>query len=164
MATLADAGPNPEPRAEELHPFTRSEIDKLAKELGAVYGPLAILGAETGLRTNEWVAVDAIPPRLDTPLLFPAILGGYIGLDTWRTREWYPALEARRDRQALRPPRARQRGQHPRSAQRQVQAFWRRSGVGRGALTATNRTAIERERRGSNPRMTPRIEIRSDGA
>ena len=26
--------------------------------------------------------------------LFPAAEGGYIGLDTWRTREWYPALEA----------------------------------------------------------------------
>ena len=32
--------------------------------------------------------------RLDTPLLFPAARGGHIGLDTWRTREWYPALEA----------------------------------------------------------------------
>jgi integrase len=27
-------------------------------------------------------------------LLFPAAEGGYIGLDTWRTRAWYPALEA----------------------------------------------------------------------
>ena len=27
-------------------------------------------------------------------MLFPAPEGGYIGLDTWRTREWYPALEA----------------------------------------------------------------------
>lgn len=102
--------------------------------------PLAIFAAETGLRTNEWVAVErrdldrderavtvqrryadglltpfpktersrrrvpltdraweaveSLPPRLSTPLLFPAAEGGYIGLDTWRTREWYPALDA----------------------------------------------------------------------
>lgn len=30
---------------------------------------------------------------MDTPLLFPAARGGH-SLDTWRTREWYPALDA----------------------------------------------------------------------
>ena len=109
-------------------------------ELGPLYGPLVVFAAETGLRTNEWVALerrdldqggravvvqrryaggvltpypktqrsgrrvpltaralsalDALPARADTPLLFPAPRGAHIGLDTWRTREWYPALEA----------------------------------------------------------------------
>jgi integrase len=133
-----DAGRNPEPRAEELLPFTPEEITALAVELGPLYGPLVVFAAETGLRTNEWTAserrdidrngpavivqrryadgvltpypktqrrrvpltpralaaIDALPPRLDTPLLFPAPKGGHIGLDTWRTREWYPALDA----------------------------------------------------------------------
>lgn len=135
-----DAGPNPAPRAEELHPFTVAEIDRLAAELGPIYGPLVVFAAETGLRTNEWVAlerrdldragravtvqrnfadgrltpypktaasrrrvpltararaaIEALPPRLDTTLVFPAPRGGHIGLDTWRTRDGYPALDA----------------------------------------------------------------------
>jgi integrase len=135
-----DAGRNPEPRAEELLPFTRSEIDALEVELGAVYGPLVVVAAETGLRTNEWAAIerkdidrtgkrpavlvqrrvsdgkvtpypktnrrrvpltaralaalDRLPPRIDTQLVFPAPEGGHVALDNWRTREWYPALEA----------------------------------------------------------------------
>jgi integrase len=136
----ARAGRNPEPRSEELLPFTPREVDALAVELGPVFGPLVVFAAETGLRTNEWVALerrdldrsgpavvvqrrfadgvltpypktvgscrrvplsagalaalDSLPPRLDTSLVFPAIRGGHIGLDTWRTREWYPALDA----------------------------------------------------------------------
>ncbi|HEY7017335.1 MAG TPA: site-specific integrase, partial [Gaiellaceae bacterium] len=135
-----DAGRNPQPRAEELLPFTRADVDALERELGETYGPLVVFAAETGLRTAEWVglerrdvdkaakavavqrrvadgvvtpypktvrsrrsvpltaralaALERSPMRIDTPILFPASKGGYIGLDTWRTREWYDALDA----------------------------------------------------------------------
>jgi integrase len=61
---VADAGPNPAPRSEEFVPFTREEIDALDLELGVevdrgvAYGPLVVFAAETGLRTNEWVALE----------------------------------------------------------------------------------------------------------
>jgi hypothetical protein len=48
-----EAGRNPEPRTEELLPFSRDEIDALAAELGPVHGSLVVFAAETGLRTNE---------------------------------------------------------------------------------------------------------------
>jgi integrase len=125
-----EAGSNPEPRSEELLPFSPEEVDALDAELGPVFGPLVTFAAETGLRTNEWVALerrdidrpglavlvqrryadgvltpypktvgsrrrvplsaralaalDRLPPRLDTPLVFPAARGGHIGLDGWR--------------------------------------------------------------------------------
>ena len=135
-----DAGRNPKPRREELQPFTPEEIDALEVTLGPVSGPLVIFVAGTGLRTNEWAAlerrdvdragsvvsvqrryaggmltpfpktggsrrrvpltsralaaVETLPPRLDTPLLFPAAEGGHINLDNWRSRVWYPGLDA----------------------------------------------------------------------
>jgi integrase len=45
-------------RTEEFVPFARDEIDALETELGATYGPLVVFAAKTGLRTNEWVALE----------------------------------------------------------------------------------------------------------
>jgi integrase len=39
-------------------------------------------------------ALDQLPARLDTRLLFPAERGGVLNLDNFRRREWAPAVEA----------------------------------------------------------------------
>ena len=123
-----------------MQPCNRDQIDAIAVELGSPGGSLVVFAAETGLRTNEWAALErrdldlagkavtvqrrfsrgvltpypktegwrrrvpltaraveavrALTARIDTPLLFPASEGGRIHLDTWRNREWYPALGA----------------------------------------------------------------------
>ena len=53
-----DFGANRQPRPREVDPFTVAEIDAIAEELGPRYGPLVVFAAETGLRTNEWIALE----------------------------------------------------------------------------------------------------------
>lgn len=39
-------------------------------------------------------AIEAMPPRIDAPILVPAARGGYIDIECFRHREWTPALRA----------------------------------------------------------------------
>jgi integrase len=135
-----DAGPNPEADPTPARVYTVAELDALADELSDAYRTLPAFGTATGLRPEEWsalerrhidrarrllrveqknvyativpggktkksirevpltgralAALDVLPPRLDTPLLYPAPEGGPLNLNNFRRREWAPAVEA----------------------------------------------------------------------
>jgi integrase len=137
-AVLAGRNPQPPPRA--VRAFTRDELKAICAELAPAYRPLPEFAAATGLRPEEWAALerrdidrgsrlltvartlsggelvelgktsgsrrqvplaaraldalDGLPPRLDTPLVFPAPRGGALNFDNWRRRVWAPAVEA----------------------------------------------------------------------
>jgi integrase len=137
-AVLAGGNRQPSPRI--VRAFTRHELKAIAAELAPDYRPLPTFAAATGLRPEEWQALerrdvdrqarilnvrrtvssgeimelgktqrsrrqvplssraldalDGLPPRLDTPLIFPALRGGALNLDNFRRRIWAPAIEA----------------------------------------------------------------------
>ena len=143
-AKLAGRNSQPTPRAVRV--FSPAELNTIASELSEIYRPLPPFVAATGLRPEEWgalerrdvdrragvlnvvrtspaaskddprtvvelgktnvsrrqvplspralAALDALPPRLHTPLLFPAPEGGLFNIDNFRRREWGPAIEA----------------------------------------------------------------------
>jgi integrase len=65
-----DAGPNRQPRVEEIQPFTPAEVDAIAEELAPRDAGIVIFAAETGLRTSEWPALD----RADIDWRNPAVV------------------------------------------------------------------------------------------
>jgi integrase len=134
------AGRNPEPPPRTIRAYTLAELDALSAELSKPYQPLPSFAAASGLRPEEWAALerrdidrrtgivtvrrtvsdgvvvelaktnasrrqvplsrrasaalDLLPPRLYTPLLFPAPEGGLLNLDNFRRREWGIAVKA----------------------------------------------------------------------
>jgi integrase len=91
-------------RPEELFGLHRVDVDRKAGVLHVRRrfsgGELKDGGKTAGsvrtvpLRQVVLDALDAMPPRIDTPVLFPAPRGGYIDIEKFRHREWAPAVRA----------------------------------------------------------------------
>jgi integrase len=91
-------------RPEELFALERRDLDLEAGVLTVerVYSQRRLKDCKKSSRQRRRVplrqrvveALRALPPRLNTPLLFPAARGGYIDGEKFRYREWAPALRA----------------------------------------------------------------------
>ena len=68
----------------------RTIVDGVAKS----HGKTSRSRRRVPLSTRAQAALDSLPPRIDTPLVFATPRGGPLRLDNWRHREWYPALDA----------------------------------------------------------------------
>jgi integrase len=91
-------------RPEEWIALERGDIDREARVVHVrrrFSGGMLKRGGKTDgsmrsvpLRQRVLDVLDAMPTRIDTPILFPAPRGGYIDLQKFRHREWTPALGA----------------------------------------------------------------------
>jgi integrase len=91
-------------RPEELFGLHRADVDRQGRVLHVRRrfsgGELKQGGKTEGsirtvpLRQIALDALDAMPPRIDTPILFPTPRGHYIDRERFRHREWTPAVRA----------------------------------------------------------------------
>jgi integrase len=81
-------------RPSEWVTLERRDIDRQARVVTVRGTKTARSRREVPLSARAIAALDRVPPRLDTQLVFPAPRGGSIVLDRFRKREWAPAVEA----------------------------------------------------------------------
>jgi integrase len=91
-------------RPEEWLPLERRDLDRQTRIVNVrrtvSSGEVVELGKTSASRRQVPLsqraldALEALAPRLDTPLLFPAPHGGVMNLNNWRRRTWAPTIEA----------------------------------------------------------------------
>jgi integrase len=91
-------------RPSEWVPLERGDVDRREGIVRVrrvyVFSELRSYGKQAGslrvvpLPARAVEALDALPKRLDTRLLFPGRTGDFLDVNSWRARHWYPALDA----------------------------------------------------------------------
>jgi integrase len=91
-------------RPEEWQPLERQDLDRVAGVLtirrtvssGEIVeiAKTARSRRQVPLSPRALDAIDALPPRLDSPYLIPARRGGVFDLHNFRRCQWNPAIEA----------------------------------------------------------------------
>jgi integrase len=82
------------PRPEEAALLERRDVDRARRVLTVRGTKTSGSWREVPLSRRALGALDRIPARLNTPLLFPAPEGGPLNLNNFRRRIWTPAVES----------------------------------------------------------------------